>query len=103
MVRESRNAKAGETKKGLHARYTHAARIATVPDGVIRTTWMCVCRKPTDVARMAVCVKALGETDGLFLRTRASGRGGFHHLLMAQPRTKRARKRPPQKLAPTEV
>ena len=34
-----------------------------------------------------------GETVGLFLRLRASGRGGFHLLLMVQPRTMRTRQR----------
>ena len=74
--------------------FTHAARIATVAEGVIRTTWMCVCVGNLPV--MLACWrgrKTSGETDGLCLRLRASGRGGFHLLLMVQPRAKRTRQR----------
>ena len=54
---------------------------------------VCARRKPTSHASMVVWAKTAGETDGLCLRLRASGRGGFHLLLMVQPRAKRTRQR----------
>ena len=93
-IKTRRAKKRLETKDDHTHNFTHAARIATVAEGVIRTTWMCVCVGNLPV--MLACWrgrKTSGETDGLCLRLRASGRGGFHLLLMVQPRAKRTRQR----------
>ena len=58
--------KVRKTKKGPHTQFKHADRITTVSDGVIRTTWECVCASGTcqSCSHGGVGVKLLGRSMG---------------------------------------